>query len=146
MSLWKIYFWVVVGFLVLNIYFFASLDIGFSKLIQLIFTFLVVLGLYSYVFKKHLLPNSVWKYLLYLYLTIISIRLLYSVLPLDTLLPLPKQTESNLPQFHANYWIANLMGELFTLFVTLPIPFALYRLADEKASKVSKRKKQKPKS
>lgn len=130
---WKTYFWInLVAFFSTQILILSKTsDPKIGDLVSLIVYGLVILGLYSYSFKKRVFPNIFWSRFFWFYLVYIVILQIYPYSPLDNLLkytiiftPLSDQYKTSL--------IANLMVYILASPIIFPGFYALYKLGTGK--------------
>lgn len=130
---WKTYFWInLVAFFGTQILILSKTsDPKIGDLVSLIVYGLVILGLYSYSFKKRVFPYIFWSRFFWFYLVYIVILQIYPYSPLDNLLkyttiftPLSDQYKTSL--------IANLMVYLLASPIIFPGFYALYKLGTGK--------------
>lgn len=126
---WKFYFWFYVVGTILTyfaFYGFTKVDsITFGDLLTLIISILGGIGLYSYVYRKKILPSKFWIVLFWLLVLDIVFGVLLSTTPLGNIIQLPDFLKTSLPE--SKYFVS----ELFGFVITLPTYYAIYKLGQK---------------
>ncbi len=126
---WKIYFWsvailIVIGsFSILEYAPIAPIDI-----ISIILEDAMLVGIFAYVYKRHILDKQYWKIIFYVIMSFLVIGLLeIYALPKDFIANLFPFLKSNIP-LESEY-------ALFGMILYIPAYYALYQLAFNKKIK-----------
>lgn len=123
---WKIYFWIIATLMGLGYFFILMSEPTLTPrdILQLGGEILIMIGLYSYVFKKETFPQVFWKYFFWIWIvidTIIAFIYRYTELRDNPVMQLLyKSSES---------FDASIFAYLFGLILYIPALYALYRLA-----------------
>jgi hypothetical protein len=129
---WKIYFWIYASISLLG----TIMLYGSGPLLNLytilseLLNVVIIVGTYSYVYKKNLLPKIFWFVIFWVFLVLSSI---YSFLSEFTFLKsyisiqVPEYLDYQLPQD-----VLTLENFLIGLVISLPSFIAIYRLSKDK--------------
>lgn len=123
---WKIYFFLIVLLLLAGSFGILQYSpLTFADIISILLEITTVVGLYTYIYKKNMGTSRFWQIIFILYATVTFITLIdIYALPknfIEQSLPFLK---SNVPQEDSTV--------LFTIFLYLPIQYALFQLGFKK--------------
>lgn len=119
---WKIYFWLTI--LLLGITLLSFFNPPISNLpvqIFLVITYCIALvGLYTYIFKRHFFPQTFWKYYFWFYLLLDIVYLAFGLLPSSYF-----KDVSFLMLYDSN----SVIDAVINTALDIPLLYALYRLS-----------------
>jgi hypothetical protein len=130
----KIYFVIILVFSLFAFYYQYITD-GFSLnlgLLGQVANFTLLVGAYSYYFKKEILEQKYWKYLFYFVLANLLVGFLISIMP--------GSYSGDFSLLNANL-VTNISVSLLGVIIFFPLYFAVYSLAFAKIVKTKKSKK-----
>jgi len=125
---WKIYFWIyavlsAIGLLVLL----PQLStFNFATYEGLLESILLVIGTYTFIYKKHIIPN-IWKIIFFLMLIVWAIQLIYYSNAIPSITPYLRFFETSISQGYGTV--------VFTMIISIPAIFAVYKLGFSKTVK-----------
>lgn len=124
MLLWKIYFGIMVFLTVFSGYFQLSITQNYNifDLINLVANIVLLVGTYSYIFKKKITEVKKWKWIFKGLVVLIAINLLHQIMP-----------SSYLGDFSLlnGSLLTNIFVYLLILVFYIPLYYAVYKLGFE---------------
>lgn len=133
---WKIYFWIITIISIIGLFgLLGHSPLIFGDLIGFVLNVLMLIGVYAYVFKKKIFSASIWKIIFWL-------NVILFVIAIVDLYFLPGFTKQYLSFLESKVSSAASSGAIvFTLVLTLPTLYAMYKLGYEKGIVSAKRRK-----
>ncbi|KKQ10394.1 hypothetical protein A2858_01770 [Candidatus Daviesbacteria bacterium RIFCSPHIGHO2_01_FULL_36_37] len=128
----KIYFYLASSLLLFSVYYelvVNGFSLDFYKIFLIVTNILVVLGGYSYFFKKQIFSTEVWKKIWYVVAANLGLSLLLQFMP--------KFLAGEFSIYYFNL-LANLTGFILGTILFVPLYFAVYQLK-QKTSDVNPR-------
>ena len=127
--MWKIYFWFITIISIIGLAFgYGKLDYwNFAALLEVSSSIFAIIGLYSYVYRKHIFQTIVWRVLFLLSIISIVLSFLFSFTVLKNT-TLPTWLISGVDQ-------GGGVGLIFGTVLAIPLYYALYKLSQGKQKK-----------
>lgn len=121
----KIYFWIYLIFSIFGIFAFLQFTpFSLVDILGLLLSIVLLLAIYSYVFKKNILQAGHWKILFWVVIFLFVEEILeFFVLPKDFLTNLVPFLKSNFP--------LNAGERLFSWLFSIPGVYAIYKLGQK---------------
>lgn len=127
--MWKVYYWIYLVLMVLGLFsLIAFAPLTIADLVSVVINIFIFLSIHAYVFKKKILTPLYWKIIFWI--TVIS----FSLSLLD-MYALPEgYLEAALPFLNSNI-PATDGSNLFSILITLPAVYCLYKLSYKSSTK-----------
>lgn len=137
---WKVYFWITVGELVLQVLgLFVNPGVRIAiQIVMLLIFAIAVAGMYSFAFQKKLLTQVFWQYFMWIYGLLDLIYLIYAAAPRAPII-----SSLSFLQIYPNQGFIDV---LIGVAIDIPLLYAMYHLTKEEpfAKPVEKKTKQEP--